>query len=121
MNIDFDFIRNFLLAVEHEATDPVTPLTKEQLGFSQLPDGIYYRQMIHFERAELVETIYQTVDKIPQRFPGRLTEAGFKLLAKIRDEKVWQRIISIQTGEMATFSLAVLIALADRVAQLEGK
>jgi hypothetical protein len=118
MNIDFDFIRNFLLSVEQKTTDPETPLTKDQLGFSQIPDGIYYRQMVHFERAELVETIYKKVDNIPQRFPGRLTEAGYLLLAKIRDNKVWDRIKSIQTGEMATFSLAVLIALAERVTQL---
>lgn len=121
MNNDFEFVRSFLLAVEHQATDPITPLTQEQLGFSQMPEGIYYRQMIHFERAGLIETVNQVVDNLPRRFPGRLTDAGQQLLTKIRDEQVWQQIMSIQSGELATFSLAVLMALAERVTQLNAK
>lgn len=121
MNNDFEFVRSFLLAVERQATDPITPLTQDQLGFGQMPEGIYYRQMVHFERAELIVTVNQMVDNLPKRFAGRLTEVGRELLAKIRDDQVWQQILGIQSGEMATFSLAVLMALAERVTQMNDK
>jgi hypothetical protein len=121
MNSDYEFVRRFLLAVERKATDPVTALTREQLGFTDIPEGMYYRQIIHLERADLVETVYQRVDVVQRHLPGRLTEAGRQFLEKIRDDQVWQRMMSIQTGEMATFSLAVLIALADRITQINDK
>jgi hypothetical protein len=121
MNTDFEFARDLLLAVERESTDQVTPLSKDQLGFSKIPDGIFYRNVIHFERAELLVTLHQKSELGRQCLPVRLTESGIHLLSEIRDDKVWQRILTINNGEVATFSLSVLIALAERVTQLKFK
>ncbi|EKD87940.1 MAG: hypothetical protein ACD_35C00132G0002 [uncultured bacterium] len=121
MNTDFDFVREFLLAVEREATDPASPLTKEQLGFSKIPDGIFSRQVTLFGRSELIETIIQKTDIGNQYFAARLTKAGREFLNEIRDEEIWKRILSIHTEDVQTFSLSVLIALAQRVVELKKK
>lgn len=121
MNTDFAFVRDFLLAVEREATDPPTPLTKDQLGFSNMPDGIFGRHVTLFGRSGLVETINQKTDLGSRFFAARLTNEGREFLDEIRDEKIWQRILSIHTEEVQTFSLSVLIALAQRVVELNRK
>lgn len=121
MNIDFAFVREFLLAVEREATDPVTPLTKDQLGFSRIPDGIFSRQVTLFGRSELLETINQKTEEGNRYFPARLTEEGLEFLNQIRDEEIWKQILSIHTEDVQTFSLSVLIALAQRVVELNHK
>ena len=121
MNIDFAFVREFLLAVEREATDPVTPLTKGQLGFSRIPDGIFSRQVTLFGRSELLETINQKTEEGNRYFPARLTKEGREFLNQIRDEEIWKQILSIHTEDVQTFSLSVLIALAQRVVELNHK
>ena len=121
MNIDFAFVREFLLAVEREATDPVTPLTKDQLGFSRIPDGIFSRQVTLFGRSELLETINQKTEEGSRYFPARLTKEGLEFLNQIRDEEIWKQILSIHTEDVQTFSLSVLIALAQRVVELNHK
>jgi hypothetical protein len=121
MDTDYIFVRNLLLAVESHATDPATPLTKDQLGFSKIPDGLFYRQVIHFDRAKLMETVMQKSDLVRICFPTKLTESGRQFLESIRDEEVWARILDINNGEVATFSLSVLMALAERVNQLNFK
>ena len=121
MNIDFEFVRNFLLAVEREETDPVTPLTKDQLGFSKIPDGLFGRQVTLFARAGLLETINQKTDLGIRYFATRLTKEGRDFLDEIRDEQIWERILSIHTEDVQTISLSVLIALAQRVVELNRK
>lgn len=121
MNTDFAFVREFLMAVEREATDPVTPLTKDQLGFSKIPDGIFSRQVTLFGRSELIETINKKTEIGNQYFAARLTKAGREFLNEIRDEEIWKRILSIHTEDVQTFSLSVLIALAQRVVELDRK
>ena len=121
MNADFDFVRNFLFAVEQKATDPVTPLSRETLGFTRMPVGMYVRQVALFDRAGLLESIRQDTSEGSYLTPTRLTEAGVQFLDKIRDEKVWQRILEINNAEAATFSMSVLMALAERINELEKK
>lgn len=121
MNTDFAFVRDFLMAVEREATDPPTPLTQGQLGFSNIPDGIFSRQVILFGRAELLEVIKQKTEIGHQYFAARLTNTGLEFLNEIRDEEIWKRILNIHTEEVQTFSLSVLIALAQRVVELKRK
>ena len=121
MNTDFAFVREFLLAVEREATDPVTPLSKDQLGFSRIPDGIFSRQVTLFGRSELLETINQKTEEGNRYFPARLTKEGLEFLNQIRDEEIWRQILSIHTEDVQTFSLSVLIALAQRVVELNHK
>ncbi|MBA4385361.1 MAG: hypothetical protein C0410_11545 [Anaerolinea sp.] len=121
MNTDFAFVRDFLLAVEREETDPPTPLTKDKLGFSKIPDGIFSRQVILFGRAELLEVINEKTEIGHQYFAARLTKAGLEFLNEIRDEEIWKRVLSIHTEEVQTFSLSVLIALAQRVVELNRK
>lgn len=121
MNTEFDFVRDFLIAVEHKETDPATPLTKEILGFTKTPDGIFKRQVILFARSGLIETIKQKTELGEQYFASCLTVQGRDFLNEIRDEEVWKRILSIHTEEVATLSLTVLIALANRVVELNRK
>jgi hypothetical protein len=121
MKIDFDFVRNFLLAVEREATNPISALTKEQLGFSNFPDGIFGRQVTLLARSGLLDTIIQKSEQGSRYFAANLTKAGMEFLDEIRDEQVWQRILSIHTEEVETISLSVLIALAQRVVELKEK
>jgi hypothetical protein len=121
MNTDFEFVREFLLAVERQETDPARPLTKDQLGFSKIPDGIFRRQVILFGRAGLLETINQKTDIGNQFFAAKLTMEGRKFLNEIRDEEIWKRILSIHTEEVQTFSLSVLMALTQRVVELKRK
>jgi len=121
MDIDFEFVRNFLLAVEREETDPVTPLSKDQLGFSKIPDGLFGRQVTLFGRAGLLETVNQKTDLGSRYFAERLTKEGRDFLDEIRDEKIWERILSIHTEDVQTISLSVLIALAQRVVELNRK
>lgn len=121
MNTDFEFVRNFLLAVEREETDPMTALTKEQLGFSTFPDGLFGRQVTLFARSALIDTINIKSELGNHYFAARLTQSGREFLNEIRDEEVWNRILSIHTEEVATISLSVLIALAQRVVELNRK
>ncbi len=121
MNTDFTFVRDFLLAIEREETDPISPLTKDQLGFSKIPDGIFGRQVTLFGRSELIETINQKTEMGNHYFPAKLTNAGREFLNEIRDEEIWKQIISINSEEVQTFSLSVLIALAQRVVELNHK
>lgn len=121
MNTDFAFVRDFLLAVEREATDPPTPLTKEKLGFTNIPDGIFSRQVALFGRADLLEVIKQKTELGNQYFVARLSAPGLDFLNEIRDEDTWQRILNINTEEVQTFSLSVLLALAQRVVELKRK
>jgi hypothetical protein len=121
MDTDFAFVREFLMAVEREETDPITPLTKDQLGFSKIPDGIFSRQVTLFGRSELLETINKKTEMGNQYFPARLTTSGREFLNQIRDEEIWKRILSIHTEDVQTFSLSVLIALAQRVVELNQK
>jgi hypothetical protein len=121
MSNDFDFVRDFLLAVEREETDPATPLTKEQLGFPNIPDGIFARHVTLFGRSGLIEMINQKNEIGSRFFAARLTEEGRDFLNGIRDEEVWTRILDINVEEVQTFSLSVLIALAQRVVELKRK
>jgi hypothetical protein len=121
MKIDFDFVRNFLLAVEREATNPISKLTKEQLGFSNFPDGLFGRQVTLFARSGLIDTLFQKSELGNRYYATRLTKSGMEFLDEIRDEEVWQRILSIHTEEVETISLSVLIALAKRVVELKEK
>jgi hypothetical protein len=121
MNPEFEFVREFLLAMEREETDPATPLSKDQLGFLNIPEGIFKRQVILFDRAGLLETIKQKTETGNQYFAARLTKEGRDFLNEIRDEEIWKRILSIHTEEVQTFSLSVLIALAQRVVELNRK
>lgn len=121
MNADFNFARNFLLAVESQATDPATPLSREALGFTSVPVGLYVRQVALFDRAGLLESIRQDTSEGSYLTPTRLTEEGVQFLDKIRDEKVWKRVLEVNNAEVATFSVSVLIALAERINELEHK
>jgi len=121
MNTDFTFVREFLLAVEREETTPPTLLTKDQLGFSKIPDGIFGRHVTLFGRSDLLETINQKTENGSHYYPARLTKAGREFLNDIRDEEIWDRILSIKIDEVQTISLSVLIALAQRVVELKKK
>jgi hypothetical protein len=121
MNMDFDFVRNFLVAVEREESSSGLPLKKEQLGLADMPDPLYFRQVILFDRAGLLETKIEGADFSRRYEPVRLTEAGHEFLNNIRDKKIWDRILSINSEEVETLSLSVLIALADRVIQMKPK
>lgn len=121
MKSDFEFVREFLLAVEREETNPVTPLTKDQLGFSNIPDGIFGRHVTLFGRSGLIEMINQKTELGSRFFAARLTPAGRDFLDEIRNEEIWTRILDINTGEVQTFSLSVLLALAERVVELHRK
>ncbi|PKO00651.1 MAG: hypothetical protein CVU43_13990 [Chloroflexi bacterium HGW-Chloroflexi-5] len=121
MNTDFNFVREFLFAVEREETDPITPLTKDQLGFSDIPDGMFSRQVTLFGRAGLLELINQKTELGSRFFAARLTNEGREFLNEIRDEEIWKRILSIHTEDVQTFSLSVLLALAQRVVELNRK
>lgn len=121
MNTDFDFVRDFLIAVERSETDPITPLNKDQLGFSKIPDGLFGRQVTLFGRSGLLEMINQKTESGSRFFPTRLTNEGREFLNEIRDEEIWQRILNIHTEDVQTLSLSVLIALAQRVVELKKK
>jgi hypothetical protein len=121
MNTDFNFVREFLFAVEREETDPITPLTKDQLGFSDIPDGMFSRQVTLFGRAGLLELINQKTELGSRFFAARLTNEGREFLNEIRNEEIWKRILSIHTEDVQTFSLSVLLALAQRVVELNRK
>ncbi|MDO9120395.1 MAG: DUF2513 domain-containing protein [Anaerolineaceae bacterium] len=121
MNTDFNFVREFLFSVEREETDPITPLTKDQLGFSDIPDGMFSRQVTLFGRAGLLELINQKTELGSRFFAARLTNEGREFLNEIRNEEIWKRILSIHTEDVQTFSLSVLLALAQRVVELNRK
>lgn len=121
MNTDFNFVREFLFSVEREETDPITPLTKDQLGFSDIPDGMFSRQVTLFGRAGLLELINQKTELGSRFFAARLTNEGREFLHEIRNEEIWKRILSIHTEDVQTFSLSVLLALAQRVVELNRK
>lgn len=121
MNANFDFARNFLLAVERQATDPATPLSREALGFMNVPVGLYVRQVALFDRSGLLESVRQENDEGGYLTPTCLTKEGVEFLDKIRDEKVWKRVLEVNNAEVATFSMSVLMALAERINELEHK
>lgn len=121
MNMELEFVRNLLLAVESSASNLELPLSRQLLGFPDIQDQHFSRWVTLLENAGLLSAFHQEAEFHYLCFPIRLTQTGLDFLNDIRDQKNWNKILTIHSGEASTLSLSVLIAMAERVKQLKSE
>jgi len=114
---DLELIRNLLLAIKREETAFDQPLNKTMLGFPELDDSLYYSHLILLNEASLIETQEEKFDHQVILQPTHLTLNGRQFLKNIQNDKIWKKLLVLDSKVSTSMDLILMAPLAEHYAQ----
>ena len=113
MKRDLELIRNILIAVKMFQNQFDLPLLKEILGFSTVDAVTFYQHVVLLSEAGLVTTKKVHNDLEDFLAPTHLTISGCGFLENIQIEKIWSRLLVLDSKENSSLGLILLVPLAN--------